>query len=137
MLFFFDANRANGQKLRSSFHEAVAGLLDERPVSLDHPGVPAKIVDAPASDAANVLVAARVAVEALDRAAELELSNYTLFREIIQVSIDGAEADPRDAPANSRVELIRRRMAVKPHQLLEDNGSLLCIPHTNLRSSRT
>jgi hypothetical protein len=81
-------------------------------------------------------MAARIAVEALDRAAELERSNYTLLREIIQVSIDGTEAYARNPAANSRVELVRARMAVKPPQLLKNDGSLSRISHDHHKFER-
>jgi hypothetical protein len=76
---------------------------------------------------------ARVAVETLDRAAEVEASDYTLLREIIQVSIDGTEADARETAADPCVELIRARVAVKPYQLFQDNGPLFRISRAHLR----
>src|SRR5262245_43830028 len=57
-----------------------------------------QVVDAAAADATDVVVPPGVAVEAGGMAAAVDLADQACARELLQVPVHGAEADPRQPP---------------------------------------
>lgn len=87
-----------------------------------------QVVHPPAAKAADVVVPAGVAVEAGRMAARVDLADHPVLRELLEVAVDRAEADPWDVVARVPVHPVRGGMVHRGANHFQDQLPLARLP---------
>ncbi len=82
------------------------------------------IANAPALNAAHMLVTRDIAVKPLGRSGSLKTANFTAIGQKVQITVNSAEADSGQALAHDTVKLIRSGMAFVLAQLFQNHRAL-------------
>ncbi len=80
-----------------------------------------KVVDPPAADAAEMVVLGRIGIEAGLAAGMLFFLDQAHPRQQVQITVDRAQADPRQPPPDKLVEFHRRRVGSNRLQFLKNH----------------